>query len=283
MTAKHNALNAERIHESIHIFSEENLSTRYSGNINCFDTIDSTNTWLLENGKNGDFCLSETQTAGRGRRDNQWVSPDSGNIYLSYCCYFDHSVPHRSLLGLVAGIATAEALEDIGLTGHGLKWPNDIFWKSKKLGGILIQTADNYEKFVIGIGLNVSLPQDSLNQITQAATSLEEALKNQTVNRETVVIKLMEKLLSHSEMFAQLPFQAFTQSWNRWDILNGQRVSFQHQNQEIEGKVDGIDKHGRIAILLESGIEYFTAADIKLKKSNQASQTISKQSTTNRL
>ena len=277
MTAKFDALNAQRIHESIHTFSQQNLRAVYSGKINCFDTIDSTNTWLLENGKDGDFCLSETQTAGRGRRDNQWVSPDSGNIYLSYCCYFDDSVQHRSLLGLVAGIATAEALEEIGLSGHGLKWPNDIFWKGKKLGGILIQTADNYEKFIIGIGLNVSLPEESLNEITQAATSLEHAFNNKQnkgFNRETVVIKLIQKLLSHSEMFAQLPFQAFTQSWNRWDILNGQTVNFQHQNQEIEGRVDGIDKHGRIAIIIESGvesgIEYFTAADIKLKKPNQA-------------
>ena len=270
MTAKYDALDAQRIHESIHTFSQKNLSAVYAGKINCFDTINSTNTWLLENGKNGDFCLSETQTAGRGRRHNQWVSPDSGNIYLSYCCYFDDTVQHRSLLGLVAGIATAEALEDIGLTGHGLKWPNDIFWNGKKLGGILIQTADNYEKFVIGIGLNVSLPEDSLNEITQAAISLEDALKGKKFDREAVVIKLIQRLLSHSEIFAQLPFQAFTQSWNRWDILNGQTVSFKHLNREIEGKVDGIDKHGRIAILLESGIEYFSAADIKLKKPNQA-------------
>ncbi|MEH6454999.1 MAG: biotin--[acetyl-CoA-carboxylase] ligase [Cocleimonas sp.] len=269
MTVKFDALNAQRIQESIQQYSHENLDTPYTGKIDCFDTIDSTNAWLLENGKDGDFCLSETQTAGRGRRDNSWISPDSGNIYLSYCCYFDKSIEHRSLLGLVAGIAIAEALEEVGLSGHGLKWPNDIFWNGKKLGGILIQTADNYEKFVIGIGLNVSLPEESHNEITQAAVSLEEALNGKTFDREQLVIYLIQRLLSHSEIFAQLPFQAFLQSWNRWDILKGQAVSFQHQNQEIYGTVEGIDKRGFIGVLLESGIQYFSAADIKLKKPNQ--------------
>ena len=269
MTAIFDALNAERITESIQDFSKENLDALYKSKITCFESIDSTNAWLLENGKDGDFCLSETQTAGRGRRDNQWVSPASGNIYLSYCCYFDNTVQHRSLLGLIAGIATAEALQDVGLKGHGLKWPNDIFWEGKKLGGILIQTTDNYEKFIIGIGLNVSLPEESHSLITQNAVSLEECLRSKIIDRETVVIKLMQRLLMHTEIFAQLPFQAFTQSWNRWDILHNKVVSFQHQDQVIEGKVDGIDKHGRIGILLESGIEYFSAADIKLKKPSQ--------------
>ena len=166
----------------------------------------------------------------------------------------------------MAGIAIAEALEESDLAGHGIKWPNDIFWNGKKLGGILIQTADNYEKFVIGIGLNVSLPEESHNEITQAAVSLEDALKGKSFDRNMVVINLIQRLLSHTEMFEKLPFQAFLQSWNRWDILHGQAVSFQHQTQEISGKVDGIDKHGRIGILLESGIEYFSAADIKLRK-----------------
>ena len=270
MTTKFESLNAQRIQQSLQQFSQQHLEKPYEGKVSCFDSIDSTNTWLLENGNNGDFCLSETQTAGRGRRNNQWISPDSGNIYLSFCCYFDNTVAHRSLLGLVAGIAIAEALQEIGLSGHGLKWPNDVFWNGKKLGGILIQTADNYEKFIIGIGLNVSLPQDSREEITQAAVSLEDALKGRALDREEVVIRLLQRLLSHSEIFARLPFKAFLESWNRWDILREQAVTFQHQNKEISGTVEGIDKHGRIGILLESGLEYFSAVDIKLKKLNQS-------------
>lgn len=270
MTAKYDALNEQRIHQSIQDYSKKNLNTPYMGKISCFDSIDSTNTWLLENGKNHDFCLSETQTAGRGRQKKPWISPNSGNIYLSYCCYFDNSIKHRSLLGLVAGIAISEALQEIGLTGQGIKWPNDIFWNNKKLGGILIQTADNYEKFIIGIGLNISLPDDSRHEITQAAVSLEEALQGKTVDREHVVIHLIQHLLSHAEMFATLPFHAFLQSWQRWDILHGRTVTFQHQNKEVSGIVNDIDEYGRIGIQLDSEIEYFSAVDIKLNKPKQS-------------
>ena len=271
MVTKFDALNAERINDALKQFSKENLQTPYTGQVSCFETIDSTNAWLLVNGKDGDICLSETQTAGRGRRDNSWVSPQSGNIYLSFCCYIDSTVQHRSLLSLVAGIATAEALQENGLTGHGLKWPNDIFWQDKKLGGILIQTAENYQKFIIGIGLNVRLPDDSRSEITQAAVSLEEALHGKTFDRETVVITLLQRLLLHSEMFSELPFQAFSQSWQRWDILHGREVSFQHQDQHITGKVEGIDQQGRMGIRLDStsNIAYYSAADIKLKKPSQ--------------
>lgn len=268
MTGKYTALDAKRISNALKAFSNENLKSPYIGNVSCFKSIDSTNAWLLDNGKEGDVCLSEAQTSGRGRRDNPWISPDSGNIYLSFCCYIDNNVQHRSLLGLVAGIATAEALQEIGLTGHGLKWPNDIFWKDKKLGGILVQTAENYQKFIIGIGLNVSLPDAIRDEITQTAVSLEEALQDTAFDRETVVVTLLQRLLLHLEMFAELPFHAFSHSWQRWDILHGREVKFQHQDQEITGKVEGIDQHGRIAICLDttSKIDYFSAADIKLKK-----------------
>jgi len=80
MTTKFEALSAQELLQNIQQFSKERLDSPYNGKITCFETIDSTNAWLLANGGNGDFCLSETQTAGRGRRNNEWVSPDSGNI-----------------------------------------------------------------------------------------------------------------------------------------------------------------------------------------------------------
>ena len=263
---KYDVLNAKRIESIIQQFSHQHLNKPYQGKINCFETIDSTNAWLLENGEVGDVCLSETQTAGRGRRDNPWISPNSGNIYLSYCCRFDNSVQRRSLLGLVTGIAIAEALQNIGLSGQGIKWPNDIFWRGKKLGGILIQTADNYEKFIIGIGLNISLPEQSRREISQEAVSLEDALQGQEFDRENVVINIIQQLLFYTDLFADLSFQSFLQSWQRWDILQDQEVSFQHQGKTLSGTVAGIDQHGRLGILLESGIEYFSAVDIKLQK-----------------
>ena len=112
-------------------------SALLGGKIHHFKNLDSTNTWLQKNGQCGDVCISDEQTAGRGRRGNQWLSPATGNIYFSIKWCFDspiQQIEHFSLLGLSVGIAVAEALADIGLQNHGVKWPNDIYWQQKKWG-----------------------------------------------------------------------------------------------------------------------------------------------------
>lgn len=236
------------------------------GQISFFESIDSTNAWLLENGACGDICLSEAQTAGRGRRDNKWISPGSGNIYFSMCKCLDDTNQHRSLLGLTVGIAIAEALEDIGLNAHGIKWPNDIFWERKKLGGILIQSSSQSDKFIIGVGINISLPEESIPEITQAAASLDEAMSGY-FSRDQLLIQLIRRISTHLNEFNNLLFDDFLKRWRKWDILYGETVSFQHQNSLITGVVQGLDHHGRLAIALADGeLQYFSSAEIKLDK-----------------
>ena len=265
MSEKHKPFNIERIRNAVQQLSRDSQGTK----ISFFESINSTNAWLLENGQCGDICLSEMQTAGRGRRDNNWVSPGSGNIYLSYCCCFDDSVKHRSLLGLVTGIAIAEALADIGLSGHGIKWPNDIFWGNKKLGGVLIQTSNQSDKFIIGIGLNLSLPNSCYNEITQAAVSLEDAMQGELFSRDDLLIQLIRQLTLQLNKFEQITFNDFKHSWNKWDILRGKHVSFQHHNSLITGKVEELDTHGRLGIANATGVlEYFSSAEIKLQKAS---------------
>ena len=127
MTGTHSRFNQNTIRDAVETISG-------LGQISFFEKIDSTNAWLLENGACGDICLSEAQTSGHGRRDKKWISPSSGNIYFSMCKCLDDTNQHRSLLGLIVGIAIAEALEDIGLIGHGIKWPNEYLLGTKKTG-----------------------------------------------------------------------------------------------------------------------------------------------------
>ena len=262
MSGTHKPFNTKLIRDAIEVISKD----RPIGKISFFESIDSTNAWLLENGACGDVCLSEAQSAGRGRRDNKWVSPNSGNIYFSLCACLDDSIQHRSLLGLVAGIAIVEALENIGLSGHSIKWPNDIFWQRKKLGGVLIQTSSQSEKYIIGVGLNISLPEESLKKITQAAVSLDEAMPG-PYSRDQLIIQLIQRITLHLDNFKCMAFDDFLQNWEKWDILRGEKVNFQHQDSLISGIVEGLDQHGRLAISMADGVlEYYSSADIKLSK-----------------
>jgi BirA family biotin operon repressor/biotin-[acetyl-CoA-carboxylase] ligase len=237
--------------------------------IHYFKSLNSTNSWLIENGKCGDICISEIQTTGRGRRGNKWQSPQ-GNIYFSLCWCFDEIVEHQSLLGLITGIAIAEALSDIGLTAHGLKWPNDIFWQQKKLGGILLETVAQSDKVIIGIGLNVSLPSEIEKEIDQPVTSIQEALKatgDSRLSKEVLLVHLIKRLQSRLAEFKTLNFDDFIKSWKKWDILQGKQVSFYFKNAIITGEVVDIDQHGRIGILKQSGeVCFYSSADIKSKE-----------------
>lgn len=241
--------------------------------IHYFDSIDSTNSFLMEKGQCGDICISDSQRAGRGRRGNQWVSPASGNLYFSIDWCFDCVSEHWSLLSLIVGIATCEALSGLGLTAHGIKWPNDIYWNRKKLGGILLETCDQSGEVVIGIGLNISIPASAKDSIDQACTSLEEALSDysqgESLNgvREQLVIALIKSLYLHLDKFKQFCFSDFSQSWQEWDILQNEQVSFEHQNECVSGRVAGIDKQGQLGIVNAAGqLAFFSTADIRLKK-----------------
>lgn len=250
------------------------------GSLSHFESIDSTNSWLMDNGRCGDICISETQSLGRGRRGNTWVSPKSGNIYFSLCWCFEKITENWSLLGLVVGVAIAEALKDSGLTQHGVKWPNDIFWQRKKMGGVLIETVGQTGKVVIGVGLNINMPVDIVDKIDQQFVSLDDALsakpetKNTDISRVDLICKLIKCFNLALKDFPEMSFSVFNEAWESWDILQGELVSFSIQNMEIRGKVVGIDHDGRIGIFSNSGWEagevtYYSSAEIKLHKNER--------------
>ncbi len=263
---------------------EVTASAPLRGKIYHFNRLDSTNTWLQKNGQCGDVCISNEQTAGRGRRGNQWLSPATGNIYFSLMWCFDspnQQIKHFSLLGLSVGIAIAEALADIGLQDHGVKWPNDIYWQQKKMGGILIENISSSNNVIIGIGLNITMPEDEASKVDQHITSLSEALAHTTppkkpsqTTRTELLIAMMQRLTSHLDNFSSLRFNDesnvksdFERNWNKWDILRNKSVTFQHQNKQITATVRGINHQGQLG-LLEQGkqLHFYSSADIRLSK-----------------
>jgi BirA family biotin operon repressor/biotin-[acetyl-CoA-carboxylase] ligase len=260
------------------IFSEtidcEKIAASARGQFHYFDSLDSTNSWLQNNGQCGDVCISNEQTAGRGRRGNRWVSPATGNIYFSLMWCFDsplQQIEHISLLGLSVGIAVAEALADIGLHTHGVKWPNDIYWQQKKMGGILIENINPSNTVIIGIGLNVNMPKDEANKVDQYITSLSEALAKKNLpkgmTRTQLIISMIKHLNAHLTDFPTLAFEDFKQDWDKWDILKNKAVSFQHQNSQISATVVGLNKQGQLGLInADKQLQFYSSADIRLSK-----------------
>jgi BirA family biotin operon repressor/biotin-[acetyl-CoA-carboxylase] ligase len=84
-------------------------------------------------------CVAEIQNAGRGRRGRSWVAPFGCAICMSLGWQFGEAPPTFSALSLAVGVAAVRALRRLGIDGVGLKWPNDLMWQQRKLGGILIE------------------------------------------------------------------------------------------------------------------------------------------------
>jgi BirA family biotin operon repressor/biotin-[acetyl-CoA-carboxylase] ligase len=233
--------------------------------IHVFPALDSTNRWALQEGQCGEACFAEQQTAGRGRRGRQWQSPAGVNLYLSVRWCFAAVPPHLPLLSLVTGLAVAEALEDCAIQGHGLKWPNDVYYDGKKLGGILLEAVGSLEQVVIGIGLNVNMLPEAGAGIDQPWTSLQH-ITGVAVARSALAAALLQRLVKRLHAFPQLDMTQFQQDWQHWDVLAGHQVQALLGTETLQGLASGVNNQGQLRIILRDGlIKNLSSADVSVR------------------
>lgn len=235
--------------------------------IHIFPSLDSTNTWLLKQPNHCfSVCLAEEQTAGRGRRGRVWRSPKSGNIYFSLRWCFDALPANYGCLGLVVGVAVAEALSAYGLQGHQLKWPNDVYYEGRKLGGILLQTAQPLQHVVIGIGLNTGMQAEAGMSIDQAWCDLAEIMQ-QPIDRNQLIAAILKALIPALQAFPQFNMHNFKQQWKRWDWLDEQTVRIDTGTEILQGRACGLDAQGQLQVALADGSRRaFSSADVSVRQ-----------------
>jgi len=115
------------------------------------------------------------QTRGRGRAGHSWLSPPGKNLALSVILRPSLSAKHAPVLSLAAAVAAANILQAKGMVGVGLKWPNDVLAREKKIAGILLEAVAERETIrhvVVGLGLNLNSRQEDFpNSFPVPATS----------------------------------------------------------------------------------------------------------------
>lgn len=210
---------------------EQGLKTKTMGQtIYFYEETDTTNNrareLALEGAPEGTLVVAEKQTAGRGRRGKVWESPLGTGIWMSLVLRPQIAPTEASVLTLLCGLATAEAIEaETGLSA-GIKWPNDILINGKKAVGILTEMDCEMSEvhFVIpGIGINVntaSFPPE----IAEIATSLYLEC-GKTVSRRRLVHKVLERLEEHYETFLRTgSFAAMLEDYRKHCITLGKEV-----------------------------------------------------------
>lgn len=210
---------------------EQGLKTKTMGqSIYFYEETDTTNNrareLALEGAPEGTLVVAEKQTDGRGRRGKVWESPLGTGIWMSLVLRPQIMPAEASVLTLLCGLATAEAIEaETGLSA-GIKWPNDILINGKKAVGILTEMDCEMSEvhFVIpGIGINVntaSFPPE----IADIATSLYLEC-GKTVSRRRLVHKVLERLEEHYETFLRTgSFTAMLEDYRKHCITLGKEV-----------------------------------------------------------
>ena len=231
-----------------------------------FDTISSTNDYLLskEKNKNKDInvCIAEEQTKGRGRRGKSWISPKFKNIYFSLNSYLKKE--DLSGLSIAVALSVSKVLTKINVMSL-IKWPNDLLVRNKKICGILIETAKVGEltKVVIGIGINVNMEYSEL--IDQEWTSIKLE-KKQSVDRNSIITEMINQLCITLNKFEQEEFDYFLKKFTSLDLLKDKEFTLKDKpNETFIGK--GIDNKGLLIAqnLKDQRIVKFSSGEVSLK------------------
>ncbi|MFQ5456303.1 MAG: biotin--[acetyl-CoA-carboxylase] ligase [Nitrospirota bacterium] len=246
------------------------LNTKIIGKtIYQFKKVDSTNRISADMAKKGveegTVLIAEIQEKGRGRIGRSWFSPE-GNIYLSIILRPALSSQMASLLTLIASISVTRVIRDITSLDAKIKWPNDIFIRNKKVGGILTELSADSEKIryaVVGIGLNVNIEKNDLpEEISSVATSLREEA-GRSIDRRSLVVNLLEDFELWYAVMKNRERDRILNEWKRLSDTIGRWVEVRLHDKKIEGLAYDITEDGYLKIRLkDNSLETVVAGDI---------------------
>jgi BirA family biotin operon repressor/biotin-[acetyl-CoA-carboxylase] ligase len=190
----------------------------------------------------GALALADFQTAGRGRLGKTWEAPPGAAILSSILLKppLERKAPE---LSLVAGVAVADALEQLLGLAVQIKWPNDVMLRREKVSGILAEARDG--AVILGIGVNLNQTRD---QLPARAGSLRTATGREW-EREPVLSAVLAALQQRYEQWLEGGLAAVYDGLGPRDFLRGRPVSVNGKS----GTALKIDREGRLEIATGHG------------------------------
>ena len=211
-------------------------------------------------------AFAESQTAGRGRRGRQWLSPHGQNLYCSIGLVKALPPAQLGLLSIVTGLALCRALQQSCEVRPDLKWPNDLLIDGHKLGGILIESrpGDGDEVFfAIGFGLNVFLDESTRRSIDRPVASLHRVAPR-TPDRSRILAAAVTEVVASIRAFRAEQVDRLVQEFRRYDAFHDRPVELVTPNARHSGINRGIDASGALRLDTGPGVESHPAGEISL-------------------
>ena len=208
------------------------------------------------------IVLAGRQTKGRGRGSNVWWSA-GGSLTVTFALPIGEWVqPHQ--LPLIAGLAARNAVAELtGDNGVQLKWPNDLLYGGRKLGGLLCERIDKAD--LIGVGLNVNLkaadaPLNLRARITSLAT-----IASRPFDLSAVLIGVAQHLRQMLVRGAERPFSEVLVKYDSHHALIGRKVNVLIGDGElpISGRVEGLDEMGRLLLRSRTVLHHIISGQVQ--------------------
>ena len=239
--------------------------------------VDSTNSRLLASAapppSMADVCIAELQHAGRGRLGRRWFAPFGGSLAMSLGWTCSDVVRTLPALSLGVGVAVSRGLARAGAEGISLKWPNDIWFNDRKLGGVLIELrgeAGGPAHVVIGVGVNISLPEETRLEVEAggvAVAAVADACR-QPPSRNFAAGAILDELLSMLLQYERFGFAAFRDAWTALDGLSGRPAQVIVGQSSILGIARGVDADGALLLETPDRLQRFVSGEASLRLSH---------------
>ena len=196
----------------------------------------------------GTVIITDNQVAGRGQRGNSWEAVSGQNLTFSVVLRPRFlPIQDQFLLNISISLAISDFLTHLQVANIAIKWPNDLFAGSKKLGGILIESSlknAQFEWSVIGIGINVNQKQFSV--LTATSIALETDTK---YDRQQLLNKLLKALEVRYLQLRQQDGSSQRKEYLERMYWLGEWRLFEADNTRFTAKIVGLDAQGQLALL----------------------------------
>jgi BirA family biotin operon repressor/biotin-[acetyl-CoA-carboxylase] ligase len=169
---------------------------------------------------------------------------------------------------LAVGVAVARALQACDVPAVELKWPNDVLHDGAKLGGILLEMSGDAAgscRVVIGVGLNVAMPEVAAHNIDQAWTDIKTITSNRIPSRSIILAALLNELLPLVADFEQHGFAHWREEWQSLDALADAPVVLQAGEVPLAGIARGVDARGALQLETETGVQSVYGGEVSLR------------------
>jgi BirA family biotin operon repressor/biotin-[acetyl-CoA-carboxylase] ligase len=198
--------------------------------------------------------VAASQTAGRGRYDRRWSSPDAGGLYLTTWIRHDRTPEGAANLSQGTALGLAFLCRELGIAQARLKWPNDLLIGGRKCAGILAEcfTGPQGTGIAVGVGINVATAPEILAAVGQPATSLSSEAGRILGLREILTAFL--RLWSGVDVrLAAGGFSAIAADYRAFSDLPGR--CFRHSTGRGEElvRVESISDEGALVVVPASG------------------------------